>query len=161
MNKKSLISIVIVLVTVVVVGVFIMLEKNVETPVGTPTPTPTPIPTQTSPVLSPAPTRSEVFVTYLDSGYSPAILKIKKGDIITFKNSSSKMMWIASVLHPTHKIYPGSDIAKCGTESQAGIFDACRGYNSGESWMFKFDQLGTWKYHNHLQANHAGTIVVE
>jgi len=70
-------------------------------------------------------------------------------------------MWTASAFHPTHKAYPGSDIAKCGIQSQIGIFDACRGYGSGESWEFKFDEQGTWKYHNHMQANHSGTIVVE
>ena len=71
------------------------------------------------------------------------------------------MMWTASAIHPTHKAYPSSDIEKCGTQSQANIFDACKGYGQGESWGFRFDEVGTWKYHNHLQPNHTGTIVVE
>jgi len=83
------------------------------------------------------------------------------GDTVVFDNKGSKMMWTASAVHPTHKAYPDSDIAKCETPSQAGIFDACRGYGPGELWEFKFNEQGTWKYHNHLQPSHTGTIIVE
>lgn len=100
-------------------------------------------------------------VTYSDSGYSPARVKIKKGDTVVFDNKSSKTMWTASAVHPTHKAYPGSDIAKCGTTQAAGLFDACKGYGLGESWEFRFDEQGTWRYHNHLQPGHTGTITVE
>ena len=100
-------------------------------------------------------------VTYSDSGYSPATITVKKGDTITFDNKSSKIMWPASAAHPTHKAYPGTDIEFCGTLQSSGAFDACRGYGSDESWDFKFEELGTWKYHNHLQPNHTGTIIVK
>lgn len=104
---------------------------------------------------------SKVFVVYSDAGYDPAIVTIKKGDIVVFKNESSKMMWTASAVHPTHNAYPGSGIELCGTQTLVPNFDACKGYGFGESWEFQFEEQGTWKYHNHLQPNHTGTIITE
>lgn len=100
-------------------------------------------------------------VTYLDSGFSPSTLTIKAGERVTFRNESSRAFWPASAVHPTHKVYPGSDIQKCGTAEERQIFDACRGIEPGSEWSFKFDNVGTWKYHDHLNASKTGTIVVE
>lgn len=99
-------------------------------------------------------------VSYSDSGFSPVSLEIKKGDTIVFSNQSGREVWPASALHPTHTVYPGSDIKKCGTEDAGVIFDACRGLAAGESWPFQFNEVGEWKYHNHLNPNDFGTIKV-
>ena len=40
----------------------------------------------------------------------------KKGTVI-WKNESSNPMWTASAMHPTHKVYPGTDISACGTQT--------------------------------------------
>ncbi len=160
MTKGTVISLVVVVVAVAA-GVIFRNAKESIAPILTPTPTPvsekSPLPFST-PIASKA-----VVVTYTDSGYSPSTIRIKKGDelIVDFKNTSSKMMWTASAVHPTHKAYPGSDIAKCGTLSGVDMFDSCKGYELGESWAFLFDKQGTWKYHNHLQPAHTGTIIVE
>lgn len=68
-------------------------------------------------------------------------------------------MWTASAVHPTHTIYPGSGISKCGTVE--GIFDSCEEVGVNEEWSFTFDELGTWIYHNHLQSSHFGRIIVK
>lgn len=99
-------------------------------------------------------------ITYTDSGFSPVSIPVKKGTVVVFKNESSKNMWPASAMHPTHKVYPGSGIEKCGMAEEANIFDACRGIQLGGSWSFKFVNVGTWKYHDHLDATKFGTIVV-
>lgn len=170
---KNLIFIITLILILVGVMVFVFSRNNVEEPTVPPTPISTPRPTSsvstptpsTSPVLSPTPTQpqktSKASVTYLDSGYSPSVITIKKDDIVYFENKSSKMMWTASAIHPTHAIYPGSNIEMCGTNTLVAIFDACKGYQLGEVWGFVFIHQGTWKYHNHLQPNHAGTVVVE
>ena len=75
-------------------------------------------------------------------------------------NASGVETWPAAALHPTHTVYPGSDIKKCGTSEAVGIFDACRGLKSGESWSFQFNEVGTWKYHNHLTPTQFGRITV-
>jgi plastocyanin len=97
------------------------------------------------------------------NGFSPSEIKIKKGDTVTWMNKDASPHWPASAAHPTHTVYPGSDIKKCGTSAQFGIFDACKGLATGESFSFKFDQIGTWKYHDHLKpaAPFFGSVVVE
>ena len=147
MNKVILLTIPVIILAGITVFIFM---KDTEDISGPPLITPTP----TS-------TLSKTTVTYSDSGYSSSPVTIKKGGVVTFENKSSKMMWTASAMHPTHKVYPGSDIIKCGTSLQVGIFDACKGYGVGESWEFKFNEQGTWKYHNHLQPSHTGTVIVE
>lgn len=100
-------------------------------------------------------------VIYSDTGYTPKNLTIKKGEMVTWKNESKLSMWTASAMHPTHKIYPGTDIVNCGTSAGSGQFDACETLANGESWSFKFDNVGTWNYHNHSNSSHFGTVVVE
>lgn len=100
-------------------------------------------------------------VTYLDDGYRPLELRVKIGATVFFQNGSINPVRTASAQHPTHQVYPGSDIAKCGSPLAVVIFDSCRGYAPGESWSFIFNEAGTWKYHNHLNATHFGTIIVE
>ena len=157
---KQLIILTIVAILMVGVVVFLFTRDKGETTMLSPTPSPASSPVSEESLL-PLPTVSEVVVNYSDSGYSPIDVKIKKGDTVVFDNNSSKMMWTASAVHPTHKAYPGSDIAKCETPAQASIFDTCGGYAPDELWEFKFNESGTWKYHNHLQPNHAGTVIVE
>ena len=98
-------------------------------------------------------------VAYTGSGYSPKDIVIKAGETVTFKNESSRGIWPASAIHPTHTVYPGSGITKCG--SGANIFDACRILNPGEEWSFVFENAGDWKYHDHTRPSHRGSIIVE
>lgn len=100
-------------------------------------------------------------VTFTDAGYAPATITVKQGESVTFKNEGTAATWPASAMHPTHAVYPGSGIEKCGTDEQAGIFDACRGLNAGESWSFQFNEIGDWKYHDHLNPTKFGAIIVE
>ncbi len=100
-------------------------------------------------------------VVYTDSGFSPNLLTVKRGETVTFVNEGSDTFWPASAMHPTHKVYPGSDIEKCGTAEAPKIFDACRGIQPGGSWSFTFDEIGSWNYHNHLNPKNFGKIVVE
>jgi len=97
------------------------------------------------------------------NGFSPSSIKVKVGDTVTWTNNDSAPHWPATAAHPTHTVYPGSDITKCKTAAQGTIFDACKGLNQGESYSFKFDQKGDWKYHDHLKAvaPFFGSVTVE
>lgn len=110
--------------------------------------------TSQSPANQTPPVKENV-VTYTDSGFSPNTLTIKKGETVTFKNQSSNSMWTASAVHPSHRGYPTTGGCIGST------FDACKGIQPGNSWSFRFDISGTWKYHNHLSSGDIGTIVVE
>ena len=143
--------ILIAVVAVVVIGGYFFLQSQ-----GTPE--------QVAPEAS-SPTEGStnelVVITYTDSGYSPKEVTIVQGGKVTFQNESSGLMWPATAMHPTHTVYPGSDIDKCRTEEQTSIFDACRGIEQGEGWSFLFQETGSWGFHDHLQSNHWGKINVE
>lgn len=171
MSAKTTLTIFI--VAAIIVIVFIVLRGPAEAPVepaptaepeasvpeSEPVPTPTPAPKEEE--ASGETTTGKTIVVYTDSGYSPASVSVKAGATVTWRNQSSRPMWTASAVHPTHKAYPGSDIQLCGTAQGASIFDACQGVNPGGEWSFTFSERGTWRYHNHLQASRTGTIIVE
>ena len=94
------------------------------------------------------------------SGFSPKTLTINQGDKVTFVNKDSQEHWPATAVHPTHTVYPGSDIKKCSTAEKSNIFDACRGLAQGEEYSFTFNEKGSWNYHDHLVAGLRGTIIV-
>ena len=101
-------------------------------------------------------TESEkLLVNYSDTGYSPNTLNVKVGTTVTFQNNSLFTMWPASAFHPTHAVYPTTGGCLGST------FDACKGVLPGESWSFKFDKIGNWKYHDHLKPSFFGAVVVE
>ncbi len=86
-------------------------------------------------------------VTYTDSGFSPSVIHVKKGDTVQFKNESTSGLWVASDPHPTHTDLPA--------------FDADKNYLQGEIYSYTFTQFGTWTFHNHLKSSAKGTVVVE
>lgn len=90
-----------------------------------------------------------------DEGFSPTELKIRKGDTVVWTNKKSKASWPASAMHPTHGVYP----EKGGCISST--FDACGGLDFGETFKFVFNQVGSWKYHDHFNSAHTGVIIVE
>lgn len=93
-------------------------------------------------------------------GFDPSTIIVKKGDIIEFRNLGNQLHWPASNIHPTHRLYPDSDIEKCGA-SEKGMFDACRTLQPGESYSFQFDHTGTWRFHDHAAPQLKGKIIVE
>jgi plastocyanin len=103
-----------------------------------------PPPAQTPPPAPVGPKTHTISMT--DSAYSPVSLTVKKGDIVRFVNNGTKANWPASAPHPTHTDY--------------AAFDPKQGIEAGKSWSFKFDRVGTWKYHDHLNPTHFGTVVV-
>lgn len=95
------------------------------------------------------------------NGFEPAALTVKKGDSVMWMNESGRAVWPASAVHPTHTVYPGSGIQKCGTAEAVTIFDACGNVTIGNSWSFVFNEAGTWRYHDHLRASVTGSITVQ
>lgn len=85
-------------------------------------------------------------ITYSDSGFSPSSVKVKVGEKVEFKNTSSESVQVNSVVHPTHQLYPELNV---GTIA------------SGGSKSVTLTTIGTKKYHNHLSPGQTGEIVVE
>lgn len=96
-------------------------------------------------------------IVYTNQGFSPKTIAINVGDAVTWINNSSRNMWVASAIHPTHNEYTEEADTDCGGSS----FDACIGIAVGESWSFTFNKTGSWNYHDHLNSPRTGTIEVE
>lgn len=88
----------------------------------------------------------EVIVRYTDTGFIPAQITVHIGDSVIFENVSSKQMWPASNLHPSHLEYPE--------------FDSQKPIAYGESWRFTFTKEGMWGYHDHLVSSQEAFITV-
>lgn len=126
-------------------------------PKETGAPAPQPIP---KPAPQPAPKPSEplygALIQYTDSGFKPSKVTITEGQVVRFLNSSSREMWVASVIHPQHRNYQERSPDDC----LGSTFDQCETIPSGEFWDFKFDLIGTWSFHNHIRAKDDGTVTV-
>ena len=85
-------------------------------------------------------------ITYSDTGFSPQSLTVKMGTPVTFINNSSGPMWVASAPHPQHTDYPE--------------FNQLKSVEKGGEYTFTFDKVGTWKYHNHMNASSFGSVTV-
>ena len=146
--KKAIITIIIIAI-VVLGGYFIFSGTYQETS----------MPAEEQPIsqssVGQTPNEEANVITYTDTGYSPSDLEITAGETVIFKNESQQSMWPASAMHPTHKDYPTTGGCLGST------FDACMGVQPGDSWSFKFDIAGNWKYHDHLSPKNFGTIIVK
>lgn len=167
MNNKIIITVIV--VAAIVLGGYFLLRSpqspapsfNLPTALSQET-SQTPLPPTTQVSVAPeASSISQNVVTYTDSGYSPSTLRIKTGTTVTFKNESSRAMWTASAVHPSHTVYSGTALGEHCPDTTGTAFDTCTGIQPGNSWKFTFTKNGTWKYHNHLSPGDAGTIVVE
>lgn len=85
-------------------------------------------------------------IVYDGAKFTPSSLTIKKGDIVIFKNEGEKGFWPASGPHPQHTNYPE--------------FDAKASVAPGKSFQFKFEKVGSWPFHDHLNSSAYGNIKV-
>jgi plastocyanin len=101
-------------------------------------------------------------VTYTDKGFSPATFTVKLGTTVRFVNNSSHKMWVAAGNHPTHTTYDGTtEQQHCtnGTNNN-GSFDECTAVDPGTVYSFTFNKIGTFTFHNHIQASDGGTVTI-
>ncbi|MDP1709596.1 MAG: hypothetical protein Q8L21_01785 [Candidatus Komeilibacteria bacterium] len=174
-KKATIIIVVIIVVLAIALGAYALLRRGdsegseqitpesasvqKEEPISPPVASDTTVATTT---VATSDAVNGVIVTFEPGlGYTPKSVTIAKGESVTFKNNSGIKFWPASAMHPTHQVYPGSDIAKCGTSEEPKLFDSCRGLDTGATWTFKFDEIGTWNYHDHLSPEFFGKVVVE
>lgn len=88
-----------------------------------------------------------ITVIYTDDGFSPNTIEVNQGETVEFINKSRRPMWVASNSHPAHDIL--------------STFDQFTVSGFGESWQYTFDQKGTWKYHDHVNASMEGVVIVK
>ena len=100
-------------------------------------------------------------IFYTDNGFSPSPLTVKLGETVFFVNESSNPFWPASAMHPTHIVYSGTSLEEHCPDVANESFDACSPIAAGSSWSFTFNKIGSWNYHDHLNASHFGKVIVE
>ena len=107
------------------------------------------------------PRAATAVVRYVDGRYVPDVVHISAGQEVVWVNEDGeRLFWPASHIHPTHAAYPGSAIQKCGTDEQGSIFDACAGLPRGAEYSFVFTQVGQWRFHDHINPQATGTVIV-
>lgn len=79
------------------------------------------------------------------SGFAPQSLTVKTGTKVVWTNNSGVAAAINSANHPTHLVYSPLNLGNFG---------------NGETLSLVFDQPGTYKYHNHLNASQTGVVIV-
>ena len=90
--------------------------------------------------------KNKNIVILTDDGFYPKEIVIELGESVTFITKQDKSFWPAANLHPSHTTYPD--------------FDSRGPVESTSSWSFTFENSGNWKYHNHLDPEKVGVVVV-
>lgn len=84
-------------------------------------------------------------IAYTDSGFSPATLTVTSGTTVTVTNNSSHAMMFASGPHPAHNEDPEINLDEL---------------QPGESASFIATTTGTHGFHDHMNDDLTGTLVV-
>lgn len=84
-------------------------------------------------------------VVFSGTSFSPQNISVKKGTVITVKNESQRTVQFSSGSHPDHNANPEMNL------------DALE---PGESATYTATNVGTWQYHDHLDANIFGYVTV-
>lgn len=149
-NNKLLIGIVV--LVVVAIGAYAALRviKKVSTTMTAPAQTST-VPTQNDTssdmASSPSASMSQTTVTISASGFTPQTVTIKARDSVTWTNSDSTNHTVNSDPHPSHTLYP--------ILNQVGRMAA------SDKKSLAFPTAGKFTYHDHLNPQFTGTVIVQ
>lgn len=152
MSGRNLI-IIIVLVLVVAAG-FIMIARSMKSS-NLSTSAPSQTVQNSSPVMvgssspnaSSSGAMSQNIINISSNGFSPSTVTIKVGDTVTWMNKDSAPHQVNSDVHPTHLLYPPLNTI--------GLL------NPGEKKSLSFPTAGTFKFHDHLNPQFTGSVVVQ
>lgn len=151
MNKSTNIILAVIAIIIIIAGWFLYATPGMST-----TPSSDAGTLQESANSSTAPTSAVIEMT--KNGFSPDPVTIKVGGTVTFKSTDGSPMWVASNAHPSHAQYDGTTRAEHCANPTGAAFDQCV---KGGTYSFKFMKAGQWNYHNHVNADDGGTIIVE
>jgi len=85
-------------------------------------------------------------VVLTKSGFEPNEIKIKAKTLVVWVNKSGEAATVNSDNHPTHFLYPFLNLGE---------------FADGSSVQVTFDNPGKYTYHNHLNPEQKGTVIVE
>ena len=107
--------------------------------------------TNQAPITEPIETEANnqiqnIQVALSETGFAPNEVSIKLGTKVVWTNRSGRVATVDSDLHPTHQLYPPLNLGQFG---------------NNETVELVFEKAGTFKYHNHLNPNVTGAVVVQ
>ena len=100
----------------------------------------------TSPIASTSAV-TENMVTITSTGFFPKEITIKLGDSVSWTNNDSVVHTVNSDPHPQH--------------TQFTTLNQISRIAAGEKKSLKFEIAGTFKYHDHLNPQLVGTVIVK
>ncbi len=89
---------------------------------------------------------NRTLITLTNEGFSPANLTIEPNTKVVFKSELNKPFWPASNYHPSHSIDSN--------------FDPKLPIYPNDKWSYTFSEPGIFAFHDHLQPEVKGVIVV-
>jgi len=90
--------------------------------------------------------QAENTISYTNNGFSPASLTVKSGTTITIRNDSSGLLQFNSDPHPQHTGDPELNVGSI---------------SHGASKTVKVTKSGSHGYHNHINPDQTGTLIVQ
>lgn len=93
--------------------------------------------------------RTPVLITYSDTGFTPAVIKISKGASIRIINTSGRALRVAPLIDPAFN-----------TEGYRG-FESSQSLKMGESFELSLIRAGVWGYTNQNNPGAVGVVIVE
>ena len=97
------------------------------------------------------PTRTsdgKLIIRYYNSGFSPFITEVAKGETVQFVNQSDAPLWVTTDNHPTAK------------QQQLTELDFDKSISAGETYDFVANEQGSWGFYNLNNRDHLGTLVI-
>lgn len=95
----------------------------------------------------PAASEGVEITTTAEAGFLPGTVLITPDTTVTWLNQGDEPVWVASNPHPDHDGLPGLDAGE-------PIFP-------GETYSYTFTETGEHSYHDHLNPETNGTVIVE
>lgn len=134
-----------VVVAAVIIFLLVFTTGHPQSPSGQPQPNGQITKTPAAGVPSPFDRGKEKVVTLTASGFDPKTVTITEGTRVLWMNKSGKMGTVNSDDYPTNRLYPFLNL---------GAFP------DGSSVQVVFDKAGTYTYHNHLNPDQTGKVIV-
>lgn len=147
MNKRGII-ITIIIAIVLLAGVAFFLTRDANAPASETTDNTTQPSTDTSNQqngTNQQPTAG-VTIVYTNTGFVKQTITVGAGDTVHVQNDSDNTLDFSSDDHPTHREQPILNLGDIAP---------------GQSKTLVMNTTGTWGFHNHDNAAHTGTLVVE
>lgn len=149
MNKKLTFLFIGVIIACVAAGAFYWQSKDDQTSSTTQPTTSTDeeeVSTETEEEATPETPAENVIITYTNGGFSPESYTVVAGSKVIVRNNSDNDLQFSSDEHPTHK-----DNSELNLDT----------ISPGETIEFTPQTAGTWGFHDHLNDNNTGTLLVE